>query len=378
MTHMMTLMDFTTLNGPISFSWQQMAPYLTWAMTLTPDSVNAHAAGIHTLLYSDPNRVNVNSPEYSNDEAEYAHDCTGSRITMLNKLLTTYLTDPTSTTLAGLWQQQVSNEEGGWGGVYDAVFEDSADVVGNVSAMPCNFDQVAWTANSLAQTSALGAPVIFNGLGTLVDGPTQISPDIALLPVSIGGELEGCYSNPDPNDPMPHSKVWATYENTEIQVVASGKLFLCRGLSELPDTTSQAYRIYMYASLLLTYSPSNTIISEKFTPANNGFGVEPENQLVAKDPIVSAPSDISQLMLGTGVYGRQYRNCYYAGNWVGPCAAVVNADSASYTHAYPYGNEYHHTLVLSGGDILDGGSASMHGPAPPPEMPGESAEIVFP
>ena len=375
----MTLMDYTTLNGPITYSWEQMAPYVTWAMTLTQDSPNAHAAGIHTLLYSDPNRVNVNSPEYSNDENEYAHDCTGARITMLNKTLTTYLTDPTSTTLAGLWAQQVANQEGSWGGVYDAVFEDSADVVGlnNVDAMPCNFDQATWTANSIAETVALGQPIIFNGLGTLVDGPSQLSPDIALLPDAIGGELEGCYSNPDPNNPMPHSTVWLTYENTEIQAVQSGKLFVCRGLSELPDTTSQPYRLYMYASFLLTYSPATSIFSDKFTPANNGFGVEPENQLVAKDPVTFEPGDISQLALGTDVYGRAFKNCYYAGNWVGPCAAVVNDDSPTHPHLFPWPGQYHHTLVLSGGDILDGGTASTTGPPPPDFLPGESAVIVF-
>jgi hypothetical protein len=374
---MLTLMDFTTLNGPITFSWQQMAPYLTWAVARTTDSVNAHAAGIHTLLYTDPNQVDATSPMYSNDESEFAHDCTGSRVTILDKKSTTYLTVPSSTTLAGLWQQYVQTVEQSWGGQYDMVLEDSADVVKKVSAMPCNFDQTAWTANSNWLDGTLGYPLMFNGLGGLVDGPDQISPSIGLLTTTLGGIMEGCYSNNDPLNQNPHGPVWQTYENTEIQVVASGKLFVCRGGSTLPDSASQPNRIYLYASLLLTYSPSTTIVSDKYTPANYGFGVEPENQLVAKDAVVAAPTDISQLLFVGGVYARQYRNCYYAGNWVGPCAAVVNSDSATHPHPFPWTGQYHHTLVLTGGDILDGGTASMSGPAPPATMPGESALIVF-
>jgi hypothetical protein len=378
MTHVMTELDFSLPNGPNTFTWQQMAPYLTWAIVQPDDSINAHAAGIHTMMYTDPFRVNVNSPEYSNDETEYAHDCSGSRITFTDKPITTYLTDPTSTTLAQLWAQQVQTEEQSWGGVYDMILEDNSDVVDNVSAMPCNFNQAAWSAATNALNTGLGSPIIFNGLGNLVDGPDQISPSIAILSSTMGGEIEGCYSNTDPLHPMPHTTVWETYENTEIQVVASGKLLVCRGLNMNPDTTSQGPRLYMYASYLLTYSPDTTIFSDKFTPANNGFGVEPENQLVVKDPVTFAPSDISQLETIGGTYARQYKNCYYIGNWVGPCAVVVNSDSPTHPHPFPFAGQYHHTLVLNGGDILDGGTASTSGPAPPASMPAESAEIAFP
>jgi hypothetical protein len=374
----MTASDFTAAGSSLPFTWQEMAPYLTWATTNARDSVAARDAGIRTVMYTDPNHVNITSPLYSSDESEYAHDCSGQRITILNKPVTTYLTDPSSTTLATLWAAQVSLAEQGWGGVYDVIFEDSTDVVTNVSAMPCNFDQTAWTAESLALTASLAAPVRYNGLGSLVDGPSQISPAIGVLPASVGATLEGCYSNGDPTHPMPHSTVWQTYENTEIQVVASGNTFVCRGLSALPDSTSQVYRIYMYASYLLTYSPTTTIFSDAFKTANGFFAVEPESQLVAKNPVAAAPSDISQLIVGTGTYGRQYKNCYYAGKWVGPCAAVVNSDSPTHPHAFPWPTQYHHTMVLYGGDILDGGTASMSGPPPPAEMSGESAVVAFP
>jgi hypothetical protein len=92
---------------------------------------------------------------------------------------------------------------------------------------------------------------------------------------------------------------------------------------------------------------------------------------------VMQPSSIDQLSQGASVYGRQYKNCYYAGRWIGACASVVNSDYAAASHPMPWTNLYHHTLVLSGGDILDGGTASMNGPAPPSIIPGTSAIIVI-
>jgi hypothetical protein len=132
----------------------------------------------------------------------------------------------------------------------------------------------------------------------------------------------------------------------------------------------------MYASFLLTYDPARAVFSPKFTPANSGFFIQPENQLVALDPVVMQPSSIDQLNEGPNVYGRQYKNCYYAGQWIGACAMVVNSDSGGQAHTMPWSNLYHHTLVLSGGDILDGGTASPGGPAPPALIPGTSAIIA--
>jgi hypothetical protein len=55
----------------------------------------------------------------------------------------------------------------------------------------------------------------------------------------------------------------------------------------------------------------------------------------------------------------------------------VNADLHN-AHPYPYGTKYGHTLVLSGGGILDGGTVSTQGPAPPSMMQPLSGVIAFP
>jgi hypothetical protein len=373
-THAITEQDYTGLQDP-SFTWAQIAPYVDWSVVSSGDNANAQAAGIKTIIYTDPFRVDSSMPEYSNDESEFAHDCSGNRVTINGRQLTTYLTDPASSVLEGLWIKHVTDYNQGGHAQYNVVFEDSS-VVHNVSAMPCGYSQPVWISEQNAMNIGMNYPIIFNGLGDLTNGLNQVSPAIELLPTTAGGMMEGCYSNMDGPDPMPRLTVWHTYEDTEIQVLAAHKLFVCRGLDTAPDTTSQPERIYMYASFLLTYDPALAIFSPKFTPVSNGFWIQPENQLVALDPVVVQPSSIDQLGEGTNVYGRQYKNCYYAGQWIGPCAAVVNSDTSHNAHPMPWPGQYHHTLVVSGGDILDGGTASMTGPAPPSQIDGTSAIIL--
>ena len=373
-THVLTWQDDTGLDSQ-TFGWAQIAPYVDWTVLSPANNLAAQSVGIKTVLYTDPNRVDSSSPEYSNDESEFAHDCSNNRITINGTQSVTYLTEPTSSTLESLWQQHVASYNQGSGGQFTVVFDDTP-IVANVSAMPCNYAQPTWIANQIALNTGLNYPLIFNGLGNLANGLDQVSPAIAFLPTSVGGMMEGCYSNYNGPNSMPKLTVWHTFEDTEIQVLASGKLFVCRGFNNAPDTQSQVQRIYMFASFLLTYDPAHAIFSPKFTPANSGFWIQPEDQIVALDPVIAAPASIDQLSEGTNVYGRQYRNCYYIGQWIGPCASVVNSDSANNEHPMPWTGVYHHTLVVSGGDILDGGTASPNGPAPPAFIPGTSAVIL--
>jgi len=373
-THVITLQDDTGLQNP-SFSWDQIAPYVNYSVVAPANNAAAQAVGIKTIIYTDPNRVYSTMPEYSNDETTFAHDCSNNRITIKGTRNVTYLMQPTSTVLEGLWQQHIADYNRGGHANFDVAFDDTP-LVRRTSAMPCGFDRAAWIVNQNFMITALNYPIIFNGLGNLADGPDQLSPAMALLPTSIGGEMEGCYSNYSGHT-QPNLQQWHTYENTEIQVLAAGKLFVCRGFDNTPDTSAQVQRLYMYGSFLLTYDPAHAIFSPKFKTVSNGFWIQPENQLVALDPILLQPSSIDQLNQGPNVYGRQYQNCYYAGQWIGACASIVNSDKPTTSHPMPWPGVYQHTLVVSGGDILDGGTASTNGPAPPASVPGSSAIIVI-
>jgi hypothetical protein len=363
--------------GTHKITWAQAAPYLTWAMTGSADSVAIRAVGIKTAVYTNPNRQGRGGPMYTNDEATFAHDCSGHRIYATN-LPGHALMNVESPHLWLLWQAYILELTVGWGGVFDAIYEDAADSVQYATGIPCNFDQHAWTIASNTMNRSTGAPIFYNGLELFSGyGKTLgVSPSIALNATSIGGEAEGCYTSYTPNEHKPHRYEWQAFENTEIAMYGTGKLFLCGGANPKAASAAIAERIYEYASFLLTYNPDTTMIAERFA-TRSGLKVEPESELVALQPLTREPSNISDLLLSTGVYGREYGACYIKGAYVGRCAAVVNSEISGNNKSFPWPGKYHHTLALAGGGVLDGGTISTNGPPPPATIAGEEAVIVF-
>jgi hypothetical protein len=144
------------------------------------------------------------------------------------------------------------------------------------------------------------------------------------------------------------------------------KVFLCVASAQVGPKGMKAdqsidLRQYWEASFLLSYDVKSSMVRQKFENPS-GFELNPETELVVLDPVVGAPNDVNGLKTSTGAYAREYRSCYIKGSPVGPCAAVVNPDKSS-TVGFPFSN-YHHTLVMNGGGILDGGTISTSGPAP--------------
>jgi hypothetical protein len=351
------------------------APYLDYAEVQHADANAFDAAGIKTILYTDPNRSYVGSPMYNSDETTFAHDCNGNRILVGHRKITTYQMNVESPNLEPIWAEWVANVVGA-GYNYTYIFEDGANNVHNDSAKPCGYTEPAWTAASNANDIALGQTIIYNGLGTLGDGWNKPPPSILLNPTTFGGSLEGCYGNSTVQNPLPKTIVWLNYETTELTMNNAQKHFDCRGLQLFPAKTSLNRRIYMYASFLLTYDLASSDISEKFSTPSN-LAVFPEETLVATSPIIPTPTNVNKLKTSHWTYGRQYAACYLWGVFVGSCAAVVNADNPNSPHAFPWPGVYSHTLVLSGAGVLDGGTASVTGPAPPATIPGTSALIAI-
>jgi len=308
---------------------------------------------------------------YSNDETTFAHDCNKNRI-QFPKHDNRYLMDPHSQQLLSLWQNYVATS----GGQFDAIEDDTTNNFFGATAMPCNFNQGGWTAELNTMITNLGRPVLYNGLGNIDFTHPQISTAIGLNRSSIGGMMEGCYSALGDTNPKPHEPIWRIEENTELRMAALHKLFICRGLNIDSAVSSIDSRIYMAASFFLTYDPATSMLSEKFaTPSR--FGGEPESQLVPTLPFVPMPTTIAGLKLSSWVYGREYSACYLRGQAVGPCAMAVNIDPMFASHPFPWRSKYGHTLVLSGGGLLDGGTIATDGPAPPVLIPGVDAVIAF-
>ncbi|MBV8434317.1 MAG: hypothetical protein JO029_08560, partial [Candidatus Eremiobacteraeota bacterium] len=171
---------------------------------------------------------------------------------------------------------------------------------------------------------------------------------------------------------------WQLNENLQLAAAAAGKQFFCYNNNNGSQYGSGviALREYIYASFLMSFSPTSSVLWETFYTTPSELHVYPETNIVPMNPVVSAPSDISALLSG-GLYVREYANCYLSGSNVGPCAAVVNSTTSS-TYSMPSMTySYHHTMALSGGGSLDGGTVSVTGSAPPSTVGPETGLVLF-
>jgi len=371
--------------GTHKVTWSQAAPYLSWAETNTADSIGIHAAGIKTIFYSDPNVVQTTDPLYHSPESAFAHDCAGNRTYTYFKGILQYVMNPATSTLRSSFASLVVNPTLE-SGRFDAVFEDSAAPLSMYDLftfhnLPCGYTDPAWIVGDAGMEGSLPIPVIFNGLSGLSPyGGYGISLSVGLFvnATTIGGTFEHCYTQDSLSERKFYDDHWRGVQNTEIYVGALGRYFVCDPTDEFATAGSARQiddRLYSYASFLLTYDPNTSILWERYPTGPSGFPVNPESLLVPELPVIPAPTSITGLRLSTGAYGREYRACYVGGVLIGKCAVVVNP-SYYYSRAFPYAG-YNHTLVLSGSDLLDGGTISTNGPPPPATLPPMEAEIVF-
>lgn len=380
MRHVLTA-DYLGGNyGTHSVRWSKAAPYLTWAETDWEDATAIHRAGIKTMDYIAPNRTEPGNPLYSDDERTFAHTCGGDRIYDRWDELLEWVTDPASSSMRRIFARYVKLVRSL--GTFDAIFEDEAGALSAYEqydpfepTLPCNYGNAGWLNAEIGLNQAPSLPILFNGLSGLNGNGVSLSIRLLGGSNTIGGNYEGCYNAE--GLPKEDGWLWRNVENTELRVAARHKLFECMLRSTMPAAEAIDARIYAFASFLLTYDRFTSIYWTYFkTPS--GLHVMPESELVAESPIRPAPSLIVTLKWPGGAFVRQYRHCYLKGREVGPCAAVVNPDTGT-SHPFPpeLKEKYHHSLVLRGAGILDGGTISTRGPAPPARLGAVQAVIVF-
>ena len=377
--HLLTWLIIGAPGGTYKVGPAQVAQWVDYTMTTPALSVIAKAVGMKTAIYTNPNRTHPGDLMYTNDETTFAHDCNGRRIHISgspDELMNVY-----SQKLWSMWPTDTKiMEHWGGGGIYDYVFEDSADEINTqrLSALPCHFVQADWTKATNDLQNHLGMTILYNGLGLIGQGQKTPGESFKLNPTAFGGMSEDCYVGRTPTGYFyyPH---WAATENTEIGMQQATKIFVCHSDAYTKASQSNALRTYFMASVLLTYDVASTIINTEFlTPS--GVTVMPEAQLVPTQPLVGQPSSVDALMQSGGVYGREYGACYLAGNPIGACAVAINPNNPKSGPAlpFPWPTKYHHTLVMNGNGAYDGGTVTTNGSAPPANMPGGTAAIVFP
>jgi hypothetical protein len=344
---------------------QNAARWLTWAEVDAQDARRIAPFGVKTMLYTNPNRLVPGAPLYG-PERYFAHDCGGGRISTANRA-DEYMMDITSPGLLDAWRNLV--REHVRAAPFTAIFVDDAVGAFYASGEPCGYSEDAWIREMIEAERFVGFPVVYNALSHY--NGHGVSKEIALNAAAIGGMMEECYSQLEPN---PRATGWRWYadEQTELDMARDGKFFFCYGRDLMPADQAYESRLYTYASFLLTYDISTSVLWEYYQTPTHAH-VMPESQLVALDPVRSIRS-VTQLRERGGLYVRQYGKCYIAGRFEGACVAAVNPDADSHPFAL---TGYTRSLVLHGSGVFDGGTVTADGPPPLRDVPPQTAVIAF-
>jgi hypothetical protein len=305
---------------------------------------------------------------FSGDESTFAHDCSGSRIVTKYRSGQQYLMDPHSQSLRQKWRRLARNAQQEH---FTALFAD--DAVGDRYAQgaPCNYDLAEWIHAMADAQQSVGFPVVYSGLDDFYKH--GVAREIALNATGIGGMMEQCYAQSPPRS-LAGGWTWSAIENTELAMASDQKFFFCYGNDLTPADQAVSQRTYVYASFLLTYDLKTSVLWEYYKTASGGH-VMPESELVALRPVTSNVRTIEQLRNRDGVYTREYRECFIAGQPQGPCVAAVNPDPAA-AHPLQLGG-FRRTLELHGSGIFDGGSVHVSSQAPPRSLGPLQAVIAF-
>lgn len=383
-----------------------VAPYLSWIYAKSDQLGAMQRVGIQTVYYTNPIQPicsalsgatcvtgdygynDLNTGGAYNDVA--AKDCSGNLVrgtyTSGGRALPVLFLDPTKPRASAYLQNVMEQARAyltyanGFPWAATELFVDnfSASLYAP-SATPCGYNASTWLA---ADTAALGAttdgPYQVNSLGgSTFDAPTMQAKLSTLAPANVAsGDFEQCYGGNSPQNIVAQVGAtfeWRTPEYMEINTIAAGKTFWCYVRLAGDGSAYVAWRLYTYASFLLSYDPHHAVIEESLSGGASGLNVFPEWLLVPMNPSVTA-SDVSGYLQPSGVYWRTFAACYQSAAPVGPCAVAVNP-SRTATVALPAG--YTRALALSGGGVSDGGTATIMAPAPTSLAPA-SAAIVFP
>ena len=373
--HVNTADYFRGYAGTFSVPNATAAQYLTWAETQDNSGDGLHAVGIKTLEYLDPFRQSTTDPLYNSNASTFAHNCGGSDVIYQyvggTSNVTQYLMNPGSSALVTLLNNWEAKQEAA--GHIDAFFFDNVDdLYGTVA--PCGMSNATWDAENETFIQQSAHPVVFSGYALSSDAQSLIKASNVL-----GGVVEECYDRvSQPTIPYTTGTYWVQDENLQLAAAAAGKQYFCynnvysAGSSEIP------LRKYVYASFLISYAPASSVLWESFTTTPSEFHVFPETTFVPTTPRVAAPASVNSLVSATGLYFREYETCYLGGRSVGRCVAIVNPDPSSSRKLPGFnGGTYSHTLVISGGGVVDGGTVSASGPAPPATIPPETGIIAI-
>jgi hypothetical protein len=371
----------------------------------------AQAAGIRTVWYVDPHRIGSVPGKMSDRPPVTALDrnadvmkCAQGGVlgSSYSPSTGTLFGDPTSPNLIAQTNAQLASAAARYGPVSDLWIDDAmllddqwadtwycgttAIAHGRIAPAQIAYaNGTAYTPQSFlthlaAFDDALRAPVLdegaCNGDGSDLDGDADDGGATALLTAeahnSAGAMCEDFaegWGNRQTLDGKAVDQYWRQDLNSGIAVISAHKLFVNydyignQGASNRGHPDDDDQRGYIEASFMLLYDPVESVYLTGAWGAQHRAAaplmVLPENLLVPMHPLTTAvwPRRIDALARG-GVYVREFAACGYAGQPIGPCAALVNPSSTSIAPLPPLSGRYGHSIAFTGDD---GAFTGRHG-----------------
>lgn len=364
--HVMNAAVFWGYGGvPTTVSITRAAPWLNWVQTSPTYARTVRAYGLKVDAYLNFWRdYSIERPTLGYDDlkpggahaAAEARTCRGSVIRD-STYGGGYEADARSSAAVGHAAVLANYRkwEYGNGTTMDAYFTDDTGAMGGLP-LPCNFSISTYQTATNRVTASLLKPTFVN---TLRAGNPVTQTGYLNATNIIGGMCELCiaYNNRTlGRDVAVTGSQWTLQENAAIITVAKHKIFWLYARAAYNPAYETPLRKFMYASFLLTYSPQYSMYQDAFkTPS--GFPVMPETGIVPMQPLTTASSVTGYLRSG-GTYMREFGACYYLGVLKGRCAVVVNPGGSTARIAT---TAYAHSVVLTGYDVLDGGTVSFAG-----------------
>jgi hypothetical protein len=206
----------------------------------------------------------------------------------------------------------------------------------------------AWIAGENALISVEPRKVILNGgdgFGPAYDGAFLENANVA------GANHEGCFNAAPRGKVSDASGVWRNQADGLLADLPFRKYSVCM----MNGQPTPANRLYAMASWWLTYDPNYSVIAP-IAPAADGNALFAEYDIVPFGPKTSATGGRILTLERSGVYVREFAQCFQNGMAIGACAAVVNP--ASSPRAVPsLSGRYTRALALNDASAVSGGRA---------------------
>ena len=213
-------------------------------------------------------------------------------------------------------------------------------------------------ANSLTHTNGTAMQGVYNGLNFTSGRPN----DLDVLKSSthfIGAVCEGCVVSGGALRPSMYASVLNAM--AEINAIPNGNIILMSNGATAGGSTQQIIARNLTTGMIwLGYSYGHTIVWPNLEQGSQNLSIFPEDSIYPSSPIQTMSSGATDVQVTTGVYRREFRSCYNAGVYIGPCASIVNSTGTSRVVSSTWLHQtYSHVVQLIGGDIPSGGRISL-------------------